>query len=98
MPTLKSRRPVAQSVYQSIPIEDLTGGMDLRRSETLLKPTRSAVCRNWSLAEPGALKVRPGYASFSTLLSTKASQGAQRVYLGSTQGTLVAVNGEVYIL
>jgi hypothetical protein len=98
MPSLKSRRPVAQAVYQSLPIEDLTGGIDLRRSPTLVDPKRSVVCRNFSLAEPGALRVRKGFASFSSVLSSKASQGAQRVYLGSTQGTLVAVEGSVYLL
>jgi hypothetical protein len=98
MASLKSKRPVAQSVYQSIPIQDLTGGIDLRRSPTLLESQRSVVCRNFSLAEPGALRVRAGYASYSSVLSTKASQGAQRVYLGSTQGTLLAVDGGIYIL
>ena len=98
MPALKSKRAVANSVYQTIPIADLTGGIDLRRSPTLLEQNRSVVCRNWSLAEPGALRVRAGFETFSSVLSTKASQGAQRVYLGSTQGTLVAVNGEIYIL
>src|SRR5688572_27157111 len=98
MPSLKSRRPVAQAVYQSLPIEDLTGGIDLRRSPTLLDPKRAVVCRNFSLAEPGALRVRPGFASFSSVLSTKAAQGAQRVYLGSTQGTLIAVDGGIYLL
>jgi hypothetical protein len=98
MASLKSKRPVAQSVYQSIPIQDLTGGIDLRRSPTLLESQRSVVCRNFSLAEPGALRVRAGYASYSSVLSTKASQGAQRVYLGSTQGTLIAVDGGIYIL
>ena len=98
MPSLKTKRPVAQSVYQSVPIADLTGGTDLRRSPTLLETDRSVVCRNWSLAEPGALRVRPGFASYSSVLSTKAAQGAQRVYLGSTQGTLVAVDGSIFIL
>lgn len=98
MATLKSRRPVATSEYQTLPVIDLTGGIDLRRTPTLLDPERSVVCRNFSLAEPGALRVRPGFESFSTVLSTKPSQGAQRVYLRSTQGTLVAVNGEIYIL
>lgn len=98
MPTLKSQRPNAQSVYQSIPILDLTGGIDLRHTPTLVDSKRAVVCRNFSLAEPGALRVRPGYASFSSVLSSRASQGAQRVYLGSTQGTLVAVNGGVYLL
>lgn len=98
MPTLKSRQTRATPVYQALPVNDLTGGIDLRRSPTLLDPKRSVVCRNWSLAEPGALRVRPGYETFSSVLSTRPSQGAQRVYLGSTQGTLVAVNGEIYLL
>jgi hypothetical protein len=99
MASLKSRRTVAQSVYQALPVDDLTGGIDVRRTPTLLDSKRSVVCRNFSLAEPGALRVRPGFESFTTsVLSTKASQGAHRVYLGSTQGTLVAVNGEIFIL
>lgn len=99
MPSLKSRQPRARSVYQAIPVEDLTGGLDLRRSPTLVDPKRSVVCRNFSLSEPGALRVRPGFQSFTTsALSTRASQGAQRVYLGSTQGTLVASNGSIYIV
>jgi hypothetical protein len=98
MASLKSRQPRAAPVYQALPVTDLTGGIDLRRSPTLLDPTRSVVCRNFSLAEPGALRVRPGFESFSSLLSTRPSQGAHRIYLGSTQGTLVAVNGEIYLL
>lgn len=98
MPAIKSRRATAQSAYQTIPVPDLTGGLDLRRTPTLVDSKRSVVCRNWSLAEPGALRVRSGYASFSSALSTRAAQGAHRVYLGSTQGTLVAQNGEIYIL
>lgn len=98
MPAIKSRRAVATPVYQTIPIGDLTGGTDLHSSPTLVKSERSVVCRNWSLAEPGALRVHAGYVSFSTVLSTKAAQGAQRVYLGSTQGTIVAQNGEIYLL
>jgi hypothetical protein len=98
MPSLKSRRTVAQPVYQALPVEDLTGGIDLRRSPTLLDPKRSVVCRNFSLAEPGALKVRAGFESFSTVLSTKAPQGAHRIYLGSTQGTLAAVDGSIFQL
>lgn len=93
-----TRRPVASAVYQTIPVQDLTGGLDLRRSPTLVNPTRSVVCRNFSLAEPGALRVRSGYASFSSNLSTKAAQGAKRIYLGSTQGTVVATDGNLYLL
>lgn len=99
MPSLKSRPTQAQSVYQVLPVDDLTGGVDLRRTPTLLDPKRSVVCRNFSLAEPGALRVRAGYEAFTTsALSTKAPQGAQRVYLGSTQGTLVAVDGGIYLV
>jgi hypothetical protein len=98
MPTIKSRRATASPVYQTIPVPDLTGGIDLRRTETLLDSKRARVCRNWSLAEPGALRVRAGFVSFSSVLSTKAVQGSQRVYLGSTQGTIAAVNGEIFIL
>ena len=99
MPRVATRRAVAQAVYQTIPVSDLTGGLDLRRTPTLVDDQRSRVCRNFSLAEPGALRVRGGYAAFTTsVLSTKAAQGAQRVYLGSTQGTLIAADGQVYLL
>ena len=105
MPALKSRTSHARSVYQSIPVQDLTGGLDLRRDPTLLEPTRSVVCRNFSLAEPGALRVRAGYRAFTTQALSSAStsvdrtfQGGQRVYLGSTQGTLLAYHGGVYLL
>jgi hypothetical protein len=67
---LQTKRPQASPVYQTIQVSDLTGGLDLRRSPTLVKPARSVVCRNFSLAEPGALRVRQGYESFSSNLST----------------------------
>jgi len=95
---LKTSRLVAQSEYQAIAVQDLTGGLDLRRSPTLVPPTRSVVCRNFSLAEPGALRVRAGWASFSSNLSTKVAQGAKRIYLDSTQGTLIATDGNLYLL
>lgn len=99
MPKVATRRAVAQAVYQTIPVGDLTGGLDLRRTPTLVDDKRSRVCRNFSLAEPGALRVRAGYEAFTTsVLSTKTAQGAQRVYLGSTQGTLIASDGNVYLL
>jgi hypothetical protein len=98
MPAIKSKRATATAVYQTIPVPDLTGGLDLRHTPSLLDVKRSQVCRNWSLAEPGALRVHAGFVSFSSVLSSKASQGAQRVYLGSTQGSLVAQNGEIFIL
>lgn len=98
MATLKSQRVNAQPVYQTIPVNDLTGGLDVRRTPTLLEPTRSRVCRNFSLAEPGALRVRTGWAGFSSVLSSRAAQGADRIYLGSTQGTLIVQQGNIYLL
>lgn len=96
---VRAKRPTASPVYQTIPVQDLTGGLDLRRSPTLLGPTRARVCRNWSLAEPGALRVRQGWTAFtSNALSTRAAQGAGRIYLGSTQGTLVVQQGNIYKL
>lgn len=97
--SVTARKPTAQPVYQTIPVTDLTGGLDLRRSPTLLGPDRAVVLTNFSLAEPGALRVRPGYQAFTTsALSSVAPTGGQRVYLSSTQGTLVAVDGGVYLL
>lgn len=98
MAGLKTRRPYAQSVYQTIPVGDMTGGLDLRRTETLLDQSRARTLLNFSLSEPGALRVRPGYAGYSSVLSAKAAQGARRVYLGSTQGTVVATDGNLYLL
>lgn len=97
--SVTTRRPQANPVYQTIQVTDLTGGLDLRRSPTLLGPTRARECRNFSLSEPGALRVRAGWEAFTTsALSTRAAQGAQRVYLGSTQGTLVGTQGNLYLL
>src|SRR5690349_3833804 len=94
-----TRQPVANPVYQTIAVSDLTGGLDFRRSPTLLGPDRSVVCRNFSLAEPGALRVRSGYSAFTTsVLSSRAAQGALRIYLGSTQGTVIADQGGLYLL
>lgn len=96
---VQTRRPVATPVYQTIQIADLTGGLDFRRSPTLVEPDRAVVCRNFSLAEPGALRVIPGWNAFTTsVLSTRAAQGAKRVYLASTQGTLIASDGKLYLL
>src|SRR3990167_3052546 len=95
---LKTRPTTARPVYQAIPVQDLTGGLDLRRSPTLVAPERSVVCKNWSLAEPGALRMRPGWTSFTNNLSTRAAQGTHRIYLGSTQGTVIASQGNLYLL
>ena len=45
----KTRRPVADRSYQILEINDLSGGLDLRRSPTLLQSNRARVLKNYSL-------------------------------------------------
>lgn len=96
--TLSARRATPQVDYRLLSVEDLSGGLDLRNAPTLLKPNRARVLRNWSLREPGALLMCPGWQSYSpSSLGSGRPQGAQRVYLGTaTPFTLVAWNGTVY--
>lgn len=97
MARLKTSRPRASNAPQLVTVDDLTGGVDLRRSKTLLNPERARTLKNYSLTEPGALTVRPGFQVVSTAsLGSKRAQGAQRVYLASTVFTLVAYDGNVY--
>lgn len=94
--TLKTRRPGTARAYQLLDITDQSGGLDLRRSPTLLARDRARVLMNYSLGSPGELVVRAGYIAFTTSLGSSRAQGGQRVYLGSTQFTLVAWGGNVY--
>jgi len=96
--TLKAQRVSRQSDYFLVPVGDLSGGLDQRKAPTLLKSNRSRVLRNWSLREPGALVVFPGWETFSTTsLGAGRPQGAQRIYLANTTPfTLAAWNGGVY--
>jgi hypothetical protein len=96
--TLKARRVSAQGNYFEVPVEDLSGGLDLRKAPTLLQANRARVLRDWSLREPGALNVMAGFLSFSTSsLGNRRCQGGQRIYLGDTTPfTLAADNGSVY--
>jgi len=95
--SLKARAPFAARSPQLLEITDLSGGLDLRRSPTLVSQTRARALRNFSLGEPGALKVRAGYMAYSSnSLGGDRIQGGQRVYLGSTQLTLVAYGGAVH--
>src|SRR4051812_24599686 len=104
--TLKTQRAQSNKAYQLLPVTDLTGGVDLRSAQTLLKPERSRTLVNWSLEQPGALIVRPGYLKFSTSsLGNTRPQGGQRVYLNtaipsaaSTAFTVLGWNGGVYNL
>ena len=97
--SVKSRTAQASRRYQLIEVSDLTGGLDLRRSPSLLSPDRSRTLRNFALTNPGELVVRPGYLRFSTTnLGNSRIQGGQRIYLSSTSGTRLAWNGAVYSL
>jgi hypothetical protein len=94
---LKTRTPFAQRTKQLVEVPDLSGGLDLRRSPTLVGANRARVMRNFSLREPGALVMREGYTAYSSnTLGGDRIQGGQRAYLGSTQITLIAYGGAVY--
>ncbi len=97
--SLKAQRSGGKGSHAfEVPVEDLSGGLDLRKAATLLKPNRARVLRNYSLREPGALIVWPGWRTFSTTsLGAGRAQGGQRIYLGGMDPfTLVAWNGGVY--
>jgi hypothetical protein len=98
MPTgIKTRSPKAQRAKQLVPVTDLTGGLDLRRSPTLLAPNRARTLRNWALDEPGALTVRPGYRQASTVVwFAGRPQGGQRVYLANSVFNVIAGDGKVF--
>lgn len=97
MPSLAIKGKVGRDP-QLLQAQDLSGGLDLRRSASLLKANRSRQSRNWSLEEPGALIVYPGWKSFSTTsLGAGRPQGGQRVYLAGVSPFLLgAWGGNVY--
>jgi hypothetical protein len=96
--TVRAIRVSPKGNYFDVPVEDLSGGLDLRKSPTQLRSNRSRVLRNWSLRNPGEIIVWPGWRSFSTSsLGAGRPQGAQRVYLGGgTPFLLAAWNGGIY--
>jgi hypothetical protein len=102
----KTQKGTQTRAYQLVPVEDPSGGVDLRTSPTLLPANRARSLINFSLEEPGALVVRPGYVRFSTTsLGASRIQGGARIYLNtalpapaSTTFTLVGWNGSVYTL
>jgi hypothetical protein len=95
--SVKTQKARAARTYQVLQIPDLSGGLDLRRSPTLLAPDRARVLMNYALSTPGEIVVRPGYTAFSTtLLGSSAYQGGQRVYLAANRFTLTAWGGNVY--
>jgi len=90
--------------YQLVPVLGPSDGVDLRLAPTLLPPGRAQTLINWSLEEPGALVMAPGWLHFSTSsLGASRVQGAARISLNtaipspvSTQFTLLAWNGGIY--
>ena len=97
MPALKARSPRAARAKQIVAVNDLTGGVDLRRSPTLIEQSRARTLANFGVSEPGALTVEPGHTRISSAVfgSVRPSGGA-RVYIGSTAVTLIAIDGSVY--
>ena len=102
----KTRPATIQKQYQLLPVIGPSAGIDLRSSPTLMAPERARTLTNWSLEEPGALVVRPGYVKFSTTsLGSSRLQGGARIYLNtaipsaaSTAFTLLGFGGGVYNL
>jgi hypothetical protein len=82
---------------QQVQVADLTGGVDLRRSPTLLAPNRARKLLNWTLEEPGALVTTKGYiqASSAAIFSAQP-QGGARVYLANSVFTVLAGGGSIY--
>ncbi len=92
-----TRKVGAAPTYQVLEQSDLTGGLDLRRAQTLLEPERARKLTNFSLSEPGALRIRPGYTAWSSIsLGSSGGQGGVRTYLASTEFTLFAWGGGLY--
>lgn len=95
--SLRTRQPRTSPTPQLVELQDLTGGLDLRRTPSQLDPTRAVRLTNWSIGEPGALTVRSGYTQYSdTNLGSSRVQGARRIYLSTGTFWLAAWGGEVY--
>jgi hypothetical protein len=93
----KSAAALGQTNYQLVAVDDLTGGVDLRRSPSLLQTTRARVLRNVSLQEPGAWQPYPGWRTHSNVQNTATQPlGARRIYLAGSTFTLASVSGNVY--
>lgn len=93
----QNKAPLGDKAYRLITVDDMTGGVDLRRSPSLVQPSRARYLRNVSLEEPGAWRPYPGWETFSTTsLGAGRVQGARRVYLANTTFTLASFAGSVY--
>jgi hypothetical protein len=78
--------------------DNLTGGVDLTSSPTMIQPHKSRTLKNWSLSEPAALVTLGGYDQFSTAsLGAARVRGGKRIYLGGISPfTVAAWDGSVY--
>ena len=82
---------------QLITVDDISAGIDERRSPTLVPSDRARQCRNWSLGEPGSLVPFPGDVRFTTTsLGARRIQGGRRCYLANSTFSLASDNGNVY--
>jgi hypothetical protein len=93
---LKTGSPRTANTPTLLPVSDMTGGVDLRRSPTLLHQSRSRTSLNASLGEPGAWTVRDGYSAASTATFGSNITGGERIYLAGNVFSLVAADGEVF--
>jgi hypothetical protein len=100
MPKTAKRSSAAATGFPDpdlLTVQDLSAGIDLRTSPSMMKPNRARRLRNWSLQEPGCLVTVPGYTDFSTTsLGSGRCQGGQRVYLAGSTFTLAGFGGSVY--
>lgn len=88
---------LGDKAYELVPVNDLTAGVDLRRSPTLLQPERARFLRNVSLQEPGAWQPLPGWQTRSTsVLGASRAQGARRIYLANSTFLLAAAGGSIW--
>src|SRR4030095_2926583 len=82
---------------QLIAVDDISAGIDERRSPTLVPSDRARQCRNWALSEQGSLVPMPGDVRFTgTSLGARRLQGGRRIYLAGSTFTLASDDGSVY--
>jgi hypothetical protein len=78
-------------------VRDLTAGVNLRPSPTVIRPNQATRLLNTLISNPGELGVYPGFETFSTAsLGARRCQGVRRIYLSTATFTLGADNGNIY--
>ena len=63
---MKAQKVNQARTSQILPIEDLSGGLDLRSAPSAVKPNRARRLTNWSTEQSGALVVRAGWQRYTT--------------------------------